>query len=203
MTSGTVALSKRLSWLLRHGAGEAGLPMDQAGWSQVNDVLAVLGITKAQLDLAVANNDKGRLVVEGGRVRACQGHSLANMPVTREALEASWQVVPPETPLWHGTKVAAVEGIARDGIVPGLRSHVHLAEAPDSRVGKRSLVDFLVEVSPALLAQAGVAVFRSQNGVLLVRHVPRAAIAGLRPTSRAGLQAEKGARQLLGLAPTG
>jgi len=201
MTSDAVALSKSLSWLLRHGAGEAGLAMDEAGWAEVSDVLDVLGMTRAQLDLAIANNDKGRLVVEGSRVRACQGHSLAHMPVTREALEASWQVVQPKVSLWHGTRAAAIEGIAREGIVAGLRSHVHLAESADSHVGKRSAVDFLVEVLPAKLAEAGIGVFRSPNGVMLVRHVPLTAIVGLRPCSRAGRRDEDRARRLLGLEP--
>jgi putative RNA 2'-phosphotransferase len=57
----------------------------------------------------VANNDKGRLVVEGSRVRACQGHSLQHMPVTREALEASWVIVRPEASLWHGTRSVAID----------------------------------------------------------------------------------------------
>jgi putative RNA 2'-phosphotransferase len=192
-----VRLSKRLSWLLRHGAGEAGLPMDQAGWSEIDDVVAILGITRAQLDQAVRNNDKGRLAVEGGRVRACQGHSLANMPVTREALEASWQVVQPSASLWHGTGVTAVEGIAKDGVLAGQRSHVHLAESHDSHVGKRHAVDFLVEVSAARLNEAAISVFRSPNGVLLVRYVPRSAITGLKATSKAGFAAQEQARKLM------
>ena len=110
-----VRLSKRLSWLLRHGAGEAG-PMDEAGWSEVEDVVAIVGKTSAQRDLAVRNNDKGRLAVDGSRVRAGQGHSLANVPVAREALEASWQLVHPSASLWRGTIVPAIEGIAKDGI---------------------------------------------------------------------------------------
>ena len=199
MSSEAVALSKKLSWLLRHGAGEAGLAMDQAGWAEVGDVLAVLGMTRAQLDLAVANNDKGRLVLEGSRVRACQGHSLADMPVTVEALEASWETVSPGASLWHGTRADAIDGIARDGIVPLVRSHVHLAESPDSRTGKRSAVDFLVEVSPAALAQLGAGVFRAPNGVMLVRHVPVAAIVGLWPASKMGRRDEERARRLLGL----
>lgn len=173
--------------------------MDQAGWAEVSDVLSVLGITRAQLDLAIADNDKGRLVLEGSRLRACQGHSLRNMPVTLEALEASWQLVRPEASLWHGTSAAAVEGIAKGGIVAGLRSHVHLAERPDSHVGKRTAVDFLVEVLPPRLAEAGISVFRSPNGVILVRYVPVTAIVGLRPSSRVGRRDEARARQLLGL----
>ncbi len=144
MSSELVALSKRLSWLLRHGANESGLAMDQAGWSEIDDVLAVLAITRSELDLAVSQNDKGRLSSQGAGFRACQGHSLEGTPVTREALETSWGVFYPDRPLWHGTPVAAIEGIASRGIMPGQRSHVHLAAGPDSHVGKRSSVDFLV-----------------------------------------------------------
>ena len=171
--------------------------MDEAGWAEVDDVLAILAITRAQLDLAVQNNDKGRLAIEGSRVRACQGHSLANMPVTRDALERSWQLVHPSASLWHGTRVPAIEGIAKDGILAGQRSHVHLAESPDSQVGKRSAVDFLVEVSAARLNEAAIGVFRSANGVLLVRYVPRSAITGLKATSKAGRAAQEQARTLV------
>ena len=112
MSGELVATSKRLSWLLRHGADEAGLAMDEAGWSEIHDVLRVLSITREELDLAVSQNDKVRLVVAGDLIRAGQGHSLAGMPVTREALEASWDRFQPEGPLWHGTRVAAMTGIA-------------------------------------------------------------------------------------------
>jgi putative RNA 2'-phosphotransferase len=194
-----VALSKRLSWLLRHGANEAGLAMGPAGWSEVDDVLQLLAITRAELDHAVRNNDKGRLVVDGSRIRACQGHSLDGTPVTREALEASWQQVAPAGALWHGTRVAAVEGIAREGIRSGERTHVHLAASPDSHVGKRSAVDFLLEVSPVRLDGEGISIFRAPNGVVLVRHVPSQAVIDLRPTSKAGRAAEQEALRSMGL----
>jgi putative RNA 2'-phosphotransferase len=109
-----IRLSKRLSWLLRHGAGEAGLVMDEAGWAAIDDVLDVLSISRAALEEAVARNDKARLVFEGARMRACQGHSLSGMPVTVEGLESSWEAASPAGHLWHGTHVAAIAGSARD-----------------------------------------------------------------------------------------
>jgi putative RNA 2'-phosphotransferase len=90
------------------------------------------------------------------------------------------------SPLWHGTNTAALEGIAGNGLLPGRRSHVHLAPAAESRIGKRSSVDFLLEISPARLASAGLTVFRAPNGVVLVRHVPTGAIAEIHPTSAGG-----------------
>ena len=172
--------SRRLSWLLRHGAGASGLTMDQAGWASVDDVLAFTGMTPAELQRAVDENDKGRLQLDGARIRACQGHSLQDMPVTREGLEASWEVVQPEAPLWHGTTLAALPGIGRDGIQPRARSHVHLAASADSRIGKRAGVEVLLVVEPALLHTDGITVFRSPNGVLLVREVPTRAIVDTR-----------------------
>jgi len=121
--------------------------------------------------------------------------------VTKEALEASWEVFYPDGPLWHGTRVAAIESIASQGILAGQRSHVYLAAGPDSHVGKRSSVDFLIEVSPARLNDVGIGIFLAPNGVVLARRVPAEAIRGLRPTSRAGRQGEHHALGLLGLVP--
>ncbi len=172
--------SKRLSWLLRHGAGEAQIDMDPAGWASVSDVLRVLHMNRSTLLAAVERNNKSRLELKGGRIRACQGHSLNGMPVTLEGLEASWEEHLGDEPLWHGTRIRNLEGIARYGLLAGGRTHVHLAEALDSVVGKRAAVDVMIEISPALLRKAGVRVYRSPNGVVLVREAPRESLVGLR-----------------------
>jgi putative RNA 2'-phosphotransferase len=196
--------SKRLSWLLRHGATETGLEMDAAGWADVEDVRRALHMSRDALEAAVRDNSKSRLELRGKRIRACQGHSLAGMPVTREALEASWERVEDDAPVWHGTRVAALDGIAREGILAGERTHVHLAEAVDSTVGKRSAVDVMIEVSPARLRAQGIDLHRSPNGVILARHVPAACIVGLLPMAERARQKEGHLRALfgLGLAPT-
>jgi putative RNA 2'-phosphotransferase len=176
--------------------------MDAAGWAQIADVTATLHITEAELAQAVQLNDKNRLQVNGNRIRACQGHSLEGMPVTVTALEASWEAIHPSERLWHGTNIASVEGIAEYGILPGKRSHVHLAPHRDSSVGKRSAVDFLLAVSPDRLAEEGVGIYRAQNGVILVRHVPAATIVDIHPLSDAGRRYEPDARRLLDLPAT-
>jgi len=183
--------SHKLSWLLRHGANEAGLSMDAAGWADIGDVLRTLRMTRTTLEDAVRENNKARYEVRGQRIRACQGHSLAGMPVTPEALEATWERFTEDGPVWHGTRIAALASIAREGLLPGERTHVHLAEATDSTVGKRASVDVMLEVSPARLAAAGIGIFVSPNGVILARSVPPAAIVGLRPmTDRARRQGD-------------
>jgi putative RNA 2'-phosphotransferase len=123
------------------------------------------------LEAAVEQNDKRRLQVDGPRIRACQGHSLAGMPVTREALENSWERVYPDHLLWHGTTYEALDAIKQHGLVPGRRTHVHLAPSKDSQVGRRSAVEVLLGVDSGDLA-----VYRAPNGVLLTRFVPADAI---------------------------
>lgn len=176
--------SKRLSYLLRHGANEARLAMDAAGWASIDDVLKTLRMTRATLDRAVVENTKGRLEMEGGRIRACQGHSLAGVPVTLDALEASWREWTSDHPIWHGTSVDAVPSIAREGIKSIERTHVHLAAELRSKVGKRASVDVMIEVSPTALRARGVRVFESGNGVLLAREVPPECLVGLEAMTR-------------------
>ncbi|WP_427889310.1 RNA 2'-phosphotransferase [Kribbella sp. GL6] len=163
--------SRAISKLLRHTAGERHLTMSTDGWTAITDVLRILELTRERLDVAVRENDKQRLQVDGERIRACQGHSLAGMPVTREALENSWERVHPEGLLWHGTTRAALPAIRQEGLKPGRRTHVHLAAAKDSRVGRRTSVEVLLGVDPGNLE-----VCRAPNGVLLTREVPPDAI---------------------------
>jgi putative RNA 2'-phosphotransferase len=120
------------------------------------------------------------------------------MPVTCEALEASWRRVTTEGSLWHGTTVEATAGIAREGLQPQRRTHVHLAPSTDSRVGKRAATPVLLEVSPEALERAGVPVWEAQNGVLLVRRVPVESIVGAVCTTRAARAAEAQVRARFG-----
>ncbi|WP_434046477.1 MULTISPECIES: RNA 2'-phosphotransferase [Sorangium] len=148
---------------------------------------------------SVKNNTKNRLEIRGDRMRASQGHSREGMPVTLAGLEASWEEVHGDAPIWHGTSVDAVRGIAREGIRPAARTHVHCTDALDSAVGKRAKVDVMLEISPARLRAQGIGVFRSQNGVILVREVPVGCIVGLVPfVARAKGEAEALRALLLG-----
>ncbi|MCB9746371.1 MAG: RNA 2'-phosphotransferase [Alphaproteobacteria bacterium] len=191
--------SKRLSWLLRHGAIEAGLPMDAAGFARVDDVLRIGRLSRAQLDAIIALNDKQRLELVGDRVRANQGHSLDGTPVTVEALEASWTLWEGREPIWHGTVVEAVFGIAKGGIEPRARSHVHLASSVESKVGKRWNTPVLLGADPERVRAAGYPLYASPNGVILARFVPASAIVALQVRSKRAQAAEAEMRAALGL----
>jgi putative RNA 2'-phosphotransferase len=175
--------SKKMSWLLRHGAVEAGVGIDSAGWVAIDEVLRALQLTRSELDDAVRLNNKSRFQVEGDRIRAAQGHSMGGVALSLDDLEASWEVFTSELSVWHGTFASLLPSIAAEGLLPGARTHVHLAATADSPVGKRGSVDVLLEISPARIRAAGLTIFHSPNGVVLVRCVPSECIVGVAPLS--------------------
>lgn len=186
-----VEKSKTLSWLLRHGAREAGVSMDAAGWAPVGEVLRYLRMNRSDLDEVVRTNSKNRLELVGERVRACQGHSTQNMPVTLEGLEASWNLYEADGSLYHGTTVEATAPISQEGLIPQKRTHVHLAPSLDSKVGKRSATPVVLEVSCARLRATGEKIYEAQNGVVLVRRVPVSCFVGLVCTTKAAEKKER------------
>jgi putative RNA 2'-phosphotransferase len=162
--------------------------MDAAGWMAIDVVLSFLQMSRVELDSIVATNRKQRFQISGNRVRACQGHSASNPAMSLDALEASWREYRGEQTLWHGTTLAAVQLIAREGILPMTRTHVHCAQSLDAIAGKSSNAEVMVAISPSTLGKSQ-KVFVAPNGVVLVRYVPAEAIVGFEPqTKRARLQ---------------
>jgi putative RNA 2'-phosphotransferase len=177
-----VRLSRKLSWLLRHGAKDAGVAQTDSGFVAIADVLRVVRCTRPDLERVVRENAKKRFEIVGEEIRAVQGHSTGVVSI--DALEASYARYEGPDVILHGTSCNAVPGIAREGISPMSRTHVHLAPHATSIVGKRAAVDLFLEVSVSALAAHGHVVFASPNGVLLVRHVPAACIVGIKPARK-------------------
>ncbi|MCW2640119.1 MAG: phosphotransferase KptA/Tpt1 [Dactylosporangium sp.] len=172
-----VAISKRLSYVLRHRPDSVGLTLDQNGWVAVDDLLAALAahgrrVTRAELDAVVSGNDKRRFAVEAGpdgkdRIRASQGHSV---PV-----DLGLTPIAPPPVLYHGTSTAAVASIRAEGLRKGRRHHVHLSAdtATARRVGARRRQEVsILTVDAAAMDADGYGFYRSANGVWLTDHVP-------------------------------
>jgi putative RNA 2'-phosphotransferase len=169
-----VRLSKRLSLVLRHRPETAGLTLDTNGWVPVDELLTALRISRAELDVVVANNDKSRFVITAGadgveRIRASQGHSR------RVNVDLGLPPAQPPATLFHGTPRTNLGPIMREGLRPRSRQHVHLS--PDVAtalvVGRRRSPDVVVlEVRAAAMAEAGHVFHRSDNGVWLTAVVP-------------------------------
>ncbi|WP_091661343.1 RNA 2'-phosphotransferase [Micromonospora auratinigra] len=167
-----VRVSKRMSLALRHRPDRFGLTLDRAGWVPVDDLLAALRITRADLDAVVAGNDKQRFAVSAGadgadRIRASQGHSV---PVDLGLAPAD----PPEL-LFHGTSDSVLAAIRAEGLRRGRRHHVHLSPdvATARRVGsRRGGTVVVLTVAAAAMAADGFVFHRSDNGVWLTDAVP-------------------------------
>jgi putative RNA 2'-phosphotransferase len=163
-----VRVSKRLSYVLRHHPDSVGLTLDAHGWVDVEDLLAALHLTRAELDEVVAGNDKRRYALDatGTRIRASQGHSV---PVDLGHAPA----VPPDQ-LFHGTVERFLPAILAEGLRPGARHAVHLSadRGTAEQVGARRGRPVVLRVDAAAMAQDGVAFTRSDNGVWLVEAVP-------------------------------
>lgn len=140
-------LSKFVSGALRHFPGDAGLELDERGWTEY----AALESTVCQrygwaepehLEAVLATDPKGRFERDerGDRevVRAAYGHSV---DVT---LEPTDEPVPDE--LYHGTAPSNLPSIREDGLAPMSRQRVHLSGSSEAAlaVGRRHASDPVV-----------------------------------------------------------
>ncbi|HEY0195251.1 MAG TPA: RNA 2'-phosphotransferase, partial [Kofleriaceae bacterium] len=149
--------SRRISMVLRHRPESAGLRLDANGWVPVADLLAALGLSRAELDVIVENNDKSRFAIarrdDGADwIRASQGHSR------RVEVDLDLPPAAPPVILYHGTPTANVASIMKDGLRSRSRHHVHLSrDVPTALVvGRRRAVDVAIfEVAAAHMVTAG------------------------------------------------
>jgi putative RNA 2'-phosphotransferase len=168
-----VRVSKRLSFVLRHRPDSIGLTLDEAGWVDVDRLLAALTahglpLSREDLDAVVAGNDKQRFAFDGSgtRIRASQGHSVA--------VHLGYAAVDPPAELFHGTAERFLPSILAEGLLPGRRHAVHLSPdvATARTVGGRRGRPAVLRVAAARLAADGGRFALSANGVWLVDAVP-------------------------------
>ncbi|MEO3867934.1 RNA 2'-phosphotransferase [Nonomuraea sp. B12E4] len=168
-----IRISKYLARHLRHDPQRIGITLDANGWVPVDVLLRAAAthgfpITPAELWQVVEGNDKRRYVLEDGRIRASQGHSV---PV-----ELGLPTVEPPEVLYHGTVGRFLAAIRREGLRRMSRQHVHLS--PDretaTRVGARRGVPVILTVGAAAMHRDGRPFWLSANGVWLTDHVPPA-----------------------------
>ncbi|OBV38859.1 RNA 2'-phosphotransferase [Janthinobacterium psychrotolerans] len=178
MTDPLVKTSKFLSLVLRHAPETIGLSLDANGWAEVDQLLAQAAshgkaITRTQLDAVVANDSKTRYAfsMDGLRIRANQGHSLA-------AVDIGLPPAMPPAVLYHGTASRFVDAIREQGLRPGSRNHVHLSATEDTavNVGSRHGKPVVLSIDTAAMLGQGHVFYVSANGVWLTDAVPAAFI---------------------------
>lgn len=165
--------SKFLSLLLRHEPERIGIQLDEAGWTDVDDLLDALhahgvDLTRGELDQIVASSDKQRFALspDGTKIRANQGHSVQ--------IELGLPSAAPPPVLYHGTVDAALAGIRAQGLLKGQRHHVHLSADIETakKVGGRRGKPVVLAIKAGEMVAAGHTFYVSANGVWLVEHVP-------------------------------
>ena len=170
-----VRVSRFLARHLRHAPEAIGITLDDAGWTDVDELLVAAAragfpISREELDAAVHAPGKRRYVLDasGTRIRAAQGHSVA--------VDLGLEPVPPPAELFHGTHAGALAAILREGLEPMGRLQVHLSadRATARAVGARRGRPVVLVVDAARLAAKGVPFRRAENGVWLVDRVPPA-----------------------------
>ncbi|WND36544.1 RNA 2'-phosphotransferase [Streptomyces sp. BB1-1-1] len=167
----TVKVSKYLSKHLRHQPERIGLALDEAGWVEIDTLIAAAAahgfrFTREELDHVVATNDKRRFAIEGTRIRASQGHTID--------VDLALPAATPPPFLYHGTVARHLDAIRAEGLRPMNRHDVHLS--PDretaTRVGARRGRPIVLSVDAAAMHRDGHVFHVSANGVWLTKSVP-------------------------------
>ncbi|MCX5235661.1 RNA 2'-phosphotransferase [Streptomyces prunicolor] len=167
----TVKVSKYLSKHLRHQPERIGLTLDEAGWVEIDTLIAACAahgfrFDREELDHVVATNDKRRFAIEGTRIRASQGHSIE--------VDLGLPAATPPPYLFHGTVARNLDAIRAEGLRPMNRHAVHLSADRETatRVGARRGRPVVLSVDAGAMHKDG-QVFRvSENGVWLTETVP-------------------------------
>eukprot|EP01114_Cavostelium_apophysatum_P023443 TRINITY_DN8829_c0_g1_i1.p1 TRINITY_DN8829_c0_g1~~TRINITY_DN8829_c0_g1_i1.p1 ORF type:complete len:224 (+),score=36.21 TRINITY_DN8829_c0_g1_i1:107-778(+) len=174
-----VALSKLLSFILRHGAAKEGIKISPEGYVLVDDLLQhrqfkSANYTVDEIIKAVETSDKKRFALRENEmkkleIKANQGHT-----VQVEALELKpilLSDVSKYPVVVHGTYDTAWNLIKKGGLSKMKRNHIHLAagEYGSANVisGMRGNCNLLIYVDMEQAIKDGIAFFESPNGVIL------------------------------------
>ncbi|MDL5362942.1 RNA 2'-phosphotransferase [Halalkalicoccus sp. NIPERK01] len=165
-------LSTFASGALRHFPEDAGLALDERGWTAYDDLVeAVLRkydwAEPGDVAGVIATDPKGRFERSGERVRAAYGHSI---DVDLEPVQTP---VPDE--LYHGTAPENVPAIREQGLKPMDRQQVHLSATVDEarEVGRRHANEpavFVVDTEG--MKDGGHRIVRRGKGIYTTDRVP-------------------------------
>ncbi len=173
------AVSKFMSYVLRHQPAAVGVVLDSGGWIAIDLLLAACAkhgrsLSRAELDEVVVTSPKQRfaLSADGQRIRASQGHSTA--------VDLGYEPAMPPDLLFHGTVARLLPSIRDKGLLRMKRHHVHLSsdEATARAVGVRRGKPIILRIDARAMRDVGYLFFHTPNGVWLTDAVPSVYISG-------------------------
>ncbi|OQR96242.1 tRNA 2'-phosphotransferase 1-like [Achlya hypogyna] len=178
LSSDDVRFSKRLTYVLRHGAEKMRLPISSDGFVPLAAIFGMREFAKfslADLERIVALDSKQRFSLEKEaadpakwRIRANQGHSI-------QAVADADLLTPVTDPeglvCIHGTYLRHWESIFHQGLCRMTRNHIHFAagEVGENEVisGMRTSVQIKIYIDVAKVIGDHIPVYRSANNVIL------------------------------------
>jgi putative RNA 2'-phosphotransferase len=169
-----------VSGALRHFPEDAGLPLDDAGWTPLPELVDAVESTYdwadgEAVDAVVATDPKGRFERDPGsdrnpdRLRAAYGHSV-DVTIGDEG-------GPVPGTLYHGTAPRNVEAITEEGLKPMGRQRVHLSASVETarEVGSRHADDPVVlEIDAAAMVRDGQDIAKRGEATYTTDRVPPA-----------------------------
>lgn len=168
------ALSKEISYALRHAPWEYELEMDEEGAVPVVQLLDALhrsakwkNVSEEDFARIIAQSDKKRFELKDGKIRAYYGHSIP-MKIKKE------RQMPPDI-LYHGTARRFLTSIKEKGLLPQNRQYVHLSQDMETaaNVGSRHDAKPCILVIDAKAAWSdGVGFYLGNEKVWLADAVP-------------------------------
>jgi len=174
------ALSKLMSFILRHDPTSIGLKLDKDGWARISDLVEGIKtkwknahlykwITEEHIYAIALLDPKGRFEIRNGFIRARYGHNKAlNVHIKYEEDQES-------RVLFHGTAREILNTILKEGIKPMKRIYVHLTtEVKEAcEVGKRHSRNPIVLVIDAqCLRDRGLQIYRASHIIRIVKYIP-------------------------------
>ncbi|XP_073842342.1 tRNA 2'-phosphotransferase [Musca autumnalis] len=176
--SNDVRLSKKLSWLLRHGLKKEGFQIQSDGFIKVEDLLKhpnyCRDFNMATLEKIVQQDAKQRYTIRKNpmgywEIRANQGHSLEEIE-SDKCLQLIKDVQ--EVPLAvHGTYYRHWQNIKTMGLKSFQRNHVHFATSDlcsKNTSGFRSDCQILIYLNvEKIFKECIMKLYRSANNVIL------------------------------------
>lgn len=169
-----IALSKEISYALRHAPQEYGLTLDEDGWVSIDALLFALkkdprfsSVNTDDLHRMIQQSEKKRHEIRNQKIRALYGHSIA-----KKIQKPSVQ--PPDI-LYHGTTRRFANQICTHGLISKNRQYVHLSVDPQTalQVGRRrddSPVLFQVDAKQAW--DGGILFYIGNENIWLADQIP-------------------------------
>ena len=172
MSTDLVKAGKYVSLLLRHRPEEAGVILDEHGWTDVEELIKKVSpkyeITEEMLHQMAFAPDKQRYEFseDGKKIRALHGHSVK--------VDMEYEVLTPPEILYHGTATRFLDSIMEQGLKKMSRQFVHLSEFTEQAeaVGKRHGKLVILKVKSGEMYRDGIVFYKSVSGVWLTDSVP-------------------------------